>query len=199
MQTQQIPGPASSQDSAPLGCEKFVTQDKVEQLFMVEKLIVQEFLGESARESHTVHLSDLHQKLSQVESGKSLTKEKLEFLLSHLPFVLKTSDMEFTVMNLKAIAPSKQGGAQCFLVVELCQSVKEETTDKVEKASISTISNFVSSLPYSANVKVLDSGDEELSTNQIRFLADAHTFALAVQARIASDKNLSRLTKSYLE
>lgn len=36
-------------------------------------------------------------------------------------------------------------------------------------------------------------------TIQGRFFAEAHTFALAVQALIASDSKLSKLTSSYLE
>lgn len=122
MQTQQIPGPAD-QSLTRCSSDKFVTEDKVEELILVEKLIVQEFLGESIQpsiENRSLKVEDLLQKLSQVESGKSMAREKLDFLISHLPFVIKSSEEEYSAMNIKTIAPSKQGGAQCFLVVELC-------------------------------------------------------------------------------
>lgn len=53
----------------------------------------------------------------------------------------------------------------------------------------------------------IDKGDEttsasvadEVKITQGRFFAEAHTFALAVQALIASDPKLSNLTSSYLE
>ena len=53
-------------------------------------------------------------------------------------------------------------------------------------------------MQYASKIKMLEL-DDELSTNQVRFLAEAHTFALSVQARIAKNDRLSKLTKSYLE
>ena len=109
MQTQQIPGPAD-QNLTQSNSDKFVTEDKVQELILVEKLIVQEFLGESRQpsiENRSLKVEDLLQKLSQVESGKSLAREKLEFLISHLPFVIKSSEEEYSAMNIKTIAPSK--------------------------------------------------------------------------------------------
>ena len=109
MQTQQIPGPAD-QSLTQSNSDKFVTEDKVQELILVEKLIVQEFLGESRQpsiENRSLKVEDLLQKLSQVESGKSMAREKLEFLISHLPFVIKSSEEEYSAMNIKTIAPSK--------------------------------------------------------------------------------------------
>ena len=109
MQTQQIPGPAD-QNLTQSNSDKFVTEDKVQELILVEKLIVQEFLGESRQpsiENRSLKVEDLLQKLSQVESGKSMAREKLEFLISHLPFVIKSSEEEYSAMNIKTIAPSK--------------------------------------------------------------------------------------------
>ena len=95
------------------------------------------------------------------------------------------------------------GGAQCFLVVEASQissSVSQEDENNSE-VSIETIIDFVRTSDYASKVKLLNSQDLEVQkvTNQVRFLAEAHTFALAVQARIANDQTLSKLTKSYLE
>ena len=100
------------------------------------------------------------QKLSQVESGKSLAREKLEFLLSHLPFVVKTGEDGYSAMNLKTIAPSTQGGAQCFLVIEECTLEETQASDgpgnKPEGgASTEMILDFVNTLPYASKVKVL--------------------------------------------
>ena len=81
---------------------------------MVEKLLVQELFKESNQQSDgNLSLSgmDLIQKLSQVKNGKTLTKQQLEFLLSHLPFVTKIKEDEYSVMSLKTIAQSGQGGA----------------------------------------------------------------------------------------
>ena len=132
MQTQQIPGPAD-QSLTQSSSDKFVTEDKVEELILVERLIVQGFLGDSGKpstENRSLKVVDLLQKLSQVESGKSLAREKLDFLISHLPFVIKSSEEEYSAMNIKTIAPSKQGGAQCFLVVELCTPKETEASDQ---------------------------------------------------------------------
>ena len=163
MQTQQIPGPAD-QSLTRFSTDKLVTEDKVEELILVEKLIVQEFLGESIQpsiENRSLKVEDLLQKLSQVESGKSMAREKLDFLISHLPFVIKSSEEEYSAMNIKTIAPSKQGGAQCFLVVELCAleviRASDQARDEPEmEISMQTILNFVNNLPYAKKIKVLD-------------------------------------------
>ena len=62
---------------------------------------------------------------------------------------------------------------------------------------------------YGAHVRLMSSIDNGEATEvklsdgtckiQGRFFAEAHTFALAVQALIASDTKLSKLTSSYLE
>ena len=103
----------------------YVTEDKVEELFKVEQLIVSELQQEAGNDEEsasvsTFKVSDLSQKFCQFESkdGISNSKEKLEHLLSHLPFVLRPSAEEITLINPKSISPSKNGGAQCFLVVE---------------------------------------------------------------------------------
>ena len=148
----------------------------------------------------------MSQKFSQIESkdGKSLSKERLQHLLSHLPFVLRPSAEEISLINPKSISPSVNGGAQCFLVVETSNpssgAFDDQSEEKTE-VSIETIIDFVKTSPYASKVKLLNSQDLEVqkATNQVRFLAEAHTFALAVQARIASDQKLSKLTKSYLE
>ena len=96
---------------------------------MVEKLLVQELFKESNQQSDvnpSLSGVDLIQKLSQVKNGKTLTKQQLEFLLSHLPFVIKINEDEYSVMSLKTIAQSRQGGAQCFLVIEICSANETE-------------------------------------------------------------------------
>ena len=77
----------------------------------------------------------------------------------------------------------------------------DDQSEEKTEVSIETIIDFVKTSPYASKVKLLNSQDLEVqkATNQVRFLAEAHTFALAVQARIASDPKLSKLTKSYLE
>lgn len=84
--------------------------------------------------------------------------------------------------------------------------LKEETSDS--KLSLKSISDFVNESKYGSHVRLMSSIDKEqnqastetgASRGQGRFFAEAHTFALAVQALIASDSKLSKLTSSYLE
>ena len=188
-----------------------MTEDKVEELFRVEKLIISELQqeagnGEEGVSTWTLKVKDLSQKFSQIESkdGKSLSTERLQHLLSHLPFVLRPSAEEISLINPKSISPSVNGGAQCFLVVEASHPSSgafEDQSEEKSEVSIETIIDFVKTSPYASKVRLLNSQDLEVqkATNQVRFLAEAHTFALAVQAGIASDPKLSKLTKSYLE
>ena len=191
-------------------CPLYVTEDKVDDLFRVERLVISELLQEPSGEDEsasmsTFKVSDLLDKFNQIESkeGESISKERLEHLLSHLPFIIRPSAEEISLINPKSISPSMNGGAQCFLVVEASQissSVSQEDENNSE-VSIETIIDFVRTSDYASKVKLLNSQDLEVQkvTNQVRFLAEAHTFALAVQARIANDQTLSKLTKSYLE
>lgn len=182
-----------------------MTEDKVDALFKVEKLIISELLQKPGEEEEglsasTLNISDLSLKFSQIESkdDKSISTERLEHLLCHLPFVIRPSPEEISLINSKSISTSKNGGAQCFLVVETGVALEDE---KATEVSIETIIDFVKTSDYASKVKLLNSQDLEVqkATNQVRFLAEAHTFALAVQARIASDQKLGKLTKSYLE
>lgn len=152
----------------------------------------------------TLKVTDLSRKINEQDGkgDKSITEERLDHLISHLPFVVRLSAEEIALVNLKSISPSKNGGAQCFLVVEASRSntVVQEGENQTE-VSIETIIDFVQGSDYASKVKLLNSQDLETqkATKQVRFLAEAHTFALAVQARLANDQKLSKLTKSYLE
>ena len=116
---------------------------------------------------------------------------RFDHLLSHLPFIIRSSPEEIKLINPKSISPSKNGGAQCFLVVETSSNIKSviQEDEKESEVSIETIIDFVKTSDYSSKVKLLNSQDLEASkaTNQVRFLAEAHTFALAVQARLANE------------
>ena len=136
------------------------------------------------------------------KGDKVMTRERLVHLLSSLPFVGDSSPEEISLITPKHISVSKSGGASCFLVVEVnkVSNFVEEKENKPE-VSVETIIDFVKMSDFSSKVRLLNSQDLETykATNQVRFLAEAHTFALAVQARLANDQNLSKLTKSYLE
>ena len=197
MQTQQTSVPVSQDaDRKPIVSNTdqisslYVTEDKVDELHRVEKLLVSELPKEKAGEEEdvsdlTLKVSDLCQKFNQIEGkeGKSITQERLDHLLSHLPFVMKHSAEEISIVNPKSISRSLNGGAQCFLVVEASKntSVGQEDENKTE-VSIETIIDFVKASDYASKVKLLNSQDLETQkvTNQVRFLAEAHTFALAV-------------------
>ena len=90
-------------------------------------------------------------------------------------------------------------------------------SDSTAKLSFKSISDFVRESEYGAHVRlmssidkndsrevaaaVLENNDQKSADSRIqgRFFAEAHTFALAVQALVASDSRLSKLTSSYLE
>ena len=134
-----------------------------------------------------------YHKVNQIEGegSKSISQERFDHLLSHLPFIIRSSPEEIKLINPKSISPSKNGGAQCFLVVETSSNIKSviQEDEKESEVSIETIIDFVKTSDYSSKVKLLNSQDLEASkaTNQVRFLAEAHTFALAVQARLANE------------
>lgn len=217
MQTQQTSVPATQEeihektipDAEQQIVSLYVTEDKVDELFAVEKLLISELLKKPANEDNddqalTLKVEDLSQKFNHIESkgGNSIGKERLDHLLSHLPFVVRPSATEVSLINPKSISYSKNGGAQCFLVVEASKNISatQEEENQTE-VSIETIIDFVKASDYASKVKLLNSQDLEAqkANNQVRFLAEAHTFALAVQARLANDQKLSKLTKSYLE
>ena len=86
-------------------------------------------------------------------------------------------------------------------------SDKGESTDRLTLANVAA---FVKESKYGEHLRLMSSIDtaadgapsspEELNKpEQARFFAQAHTYALAVQALVATDPRMSKLTSSYLE
>ena len=184
--------------------------------------------GKAAERPTDCKLGELVQELKNNDDGQERKEEvsdedckRVFHLLSHLPFVYIDTqetccspDSKVSLINPRSISKStvKDGAAQCFLVIQESDTVFSES-DSTEKLTFKSILDFVSESEYGSHIRLMSSIDKNDSREtalesdqksadsriQGRFFAEAHTFALAVQAMVASDARLSKLTSSYLE
>ena len=157
--------------------------DKVEELLRVEQLVTKELLSEKYKpdstcqdfpstedKSHSIKLGELTQKLRDCSETDNCTEVLLEsckrvgHMLSHLPFVHVEDlqpDSTVSLINPRSISQStsKNGAAQCFLVISESDSTVGDQEDV--KLSLKSISDFVSGSTYGSHVRLMSSMDKD--------------------------------------
>ena len=83
----------------------------------------------------------------------------------------------------------------CFLVIQ--ESATSAQGSPEDRLSLYDITDFVSCSPYACQIKLMNSPSS--MDGGVRYLAESHTHALALQALIAQDEKLGKLSASFLE